>query len=921
MKKGIRSRICALMSLTLAIPVGLAAVAPATFADTVKASQDVPFVVDAQSLNGQNGAAGSLDLTAVGDLDWVHITGDQTNRKAGADLIEVSSLNTDRAVGTTGDSPMKYVWSDGDPTTSTDGVTSAGVFFQNPKEGKSGGYEVTIPKSDSWREMRLIGGLWQTTAELRVEATSDSEPSYVESLSAGGSPVVKDYTVLIAPGEGLSFTVETLDGVTVDGNASLAAVALSEVDFEATEASITNSAAPDHIDLTDLGTVDWLHLDGANSDHKASGGETITVQNRSGDEIDPISASDHPVAFSWSDGDPTESADQVRSGGVFSAHDVADGKPRGFDLDFTSSDEARLVTFVASSWNANVELSLFLDDESAASASDTSLQSSNDASYARQFEIEIPAGVSAKVTAQIASANHDWANIALAGIAVSEPDTRDELQKLQDLLDDAKEMSPLTSSELTATQLKAVIDSTESLLNGGPSSDEISAQLRMLTLAYNAAANAGGSYTSATNPGLTSSFGWEGDRHAPIAYIDGSYLLRDRDDLMITFGIPSIPGKIDWYNAEDYLPAFVSEYEKAGMEFTLQSFANEATISDNRYEIAYSRMTVKNTNNSEMRLPVVSSELVPLNEGASRTTIGAGDSVTMDFAIAADRFNGTYEWPSTEQVSAQGSYDENYAEMKTYWNERIDGNDGLKGIASINELPNEDLINAYKAGYIYTLIIRDDIEKEKRLHVGENGYDEMFDHDTIGIVASLLTIGDYTDAKDYLLTLPAQLQYDDAKWKYSWPYALYLQRTGDQDFIKQQFETIKTNTHNVETDRIDDGTGVIKKTDAIDSHGYWTIDNWSALAGLTTYGWIAEQVGEAEEVQWAKDQYESLLEATNAQLGETIEKYGLDYIPMSMVEPNEDGPVAIPATATGHRCSCSAAGVGMATYSVLSNLA
>ncbi|MDN6486815.1 MAG: hypothetical protein L0K34_04955, partial [Ancrocorticia sp.] len=171
-------------------------------------------------MNGQNGAAGSLNLTAVGNLDWAHITGEQTNRKAGADLIEVSSLNTDRAVGTTGDSPMKYAWSDGDPTTSTDGVTSAGVFFQNPKEGEPGGYQVTVPKADSWREMRLIGGLWQATAELRVEATSDSEPSYVEALSAGGSPVVKDYTVLIAPGEGLTFTVETLDGVTVDGNAS-----------------------------------------------------------------------------------------------------------------------------------------------------------------------------------------------------------------------------------------------------------------------------------------------------------------------------------------------------------------------------------------------------------------------------------------------------------------------------------------------------------------------------------------------------------------------------------------------------------------------------------------------------------------------------------------------------------------------------
>ena len=58
-------------------------------------------------------------------------------------------------------------------------------------------------------------------------------------------------------------------------------------------------------------------------------------------------------------------------------------------------------------------------------------------------------------------------------------------------------------------------------------------------------------------------------------------------------------------------------------------------------------------------------------------------------------------------------------------------------------------------------LIRDDINGTKELHVGENGYDEMFDHDTIGIVSTLLTIGDFTYAKDYLTSLPAQLQYDD----------------------------------------------------------------------------------------------------------------------------------------------------------------
>ena len=76
----------------------------------------------------------------------------------------------------------------------------------------------------------------------------------------------------------------------------------------------------------------------------------------------------------------------------------------------------------------------------------------------------------------------------------------------------------------------------------------------------------------------------------------------------------------------------------------------------------------------------------------------------------------------------------------------------------------------------------------------------------------------------------------------------------------------KKHTHNVETDRIDDGEGIIKKTNAIDSNGYWLIDNWAALAGLTTYQYLCDEMhdkyGEElyqTESQWAQEEYDSLL--------------------------------------------------------------
>lgn len=881
-----KSRVSAFVTLALAIPAGLAA-GPAALADTKEVAEDAPFVVSAEKLSGKDGDAGPMDLTRIGSSDWVHITGDQINRKNVDPVIEVEDLNNVRATGTLKDSPYSYTWSDGSPTEAARDLTTGGVYYHDATTG-AGGYQVTIPADDAWRELRLVGGAYQSTAEISAQATSQSEPSYVENIGAGSTAIVKDYTILVAPDEGLTVTVKTKSGNGKSPNVSLAAAALSEVDFSNKATGISTSKVPAEMNLTELGTVDWLHLNGEKFTRKDGGGETITVSNRSRKKID--TQSDNPVRYSWTDGTPTATEDGTTKGGVFSVNGVPEDDPKGFDLSFSASDEERVVRFVAGAWKADADLNLYLGEDETPADTNSILRPGSPAQSVL-FEIKIPAGTTARVTADILNQSSDKANVALGAVAVSGPDTTDVVDKLENLLADAQQVSPLASSKMGLQQLQAIIRQTEDLLAGDYTESDIEVQLRILQLAYDGAIDSGGSYTYESNAGLTSSFGWEGDRHAPIAYIDGSYKLRDRGDLMVTFGVPNIPGDIDWYNAEGYLPAFISEYEKAGLKFKIQSFSNEATIADNRYEIAYSRMVVENTADSQQALPVVSSELIPLNDDAARSTIEPSETVTMDWAIAADRFNGSYDWPSADQIVGLGSYDDAYEAMKTFWNEKVDG------IASINELPNDELINAYKAGYIYTLIIRDDIDGEKHLNVGENGYDKLYDHDTIGIVASLLTVGDYSDAKDYLKTLPAQLQYDDAKWKYSWPFALYLQRTGDEEFIRDVFEKqIKPNTHMIETDRADDGEGfmIMKRTNAIDSKGLWTIDNWSALAGLTTYAWIADQLGETDEVEWANAQYDSLQEDVNGRLQKTIDDNDLDYIPMSMVEPNEDGPRSDP---------------------------
>ena len=66
-------------------------------------------------------------------------------------------------------------------------------------------------------------------------------------------------------------------------------------------------------------------------------------------------------------------------------------------------------------------------------------------------------------------------------------------------------------------------------------------------------------YACRKYPGYVSVFGWEGDKDAPISIIDGSYLLRDRKNTLITFGLADIDGKIEWVNKEGWLPCLVSK--------------------------------------------------------------------------------------------------------------------------------------------------------------------------------------------------------------------------------------------------------------------------------------------------------------------------------------------------------------------------
>jgi len=442
-----------------------------------------------------------------------------------------------------------------------------------------------------------------------------------------------------------------------------------------------------------------------------------------------------------------------------------------------------------------------------------------------------------------------------------------------------------------------------------------------------------GKYSSETDGGLTGSFGFESDMNAPIAYVDGSFRLKSRGNLMVRFGVTGLKEKgiaIDWYNRDGYLPCYVSEYTVDGVSYKIEEFANKHTIDGNPVEVAYAKMTAINNSGEKRLLPVVSKELVPLNNAAEYSyIINAGETVVREYAIKADRFENEghtgerYDvepkapFPADQKIldaakavsdiGANSIFENNYAAMKTYWDNRLAGIIDIK-MPNSKDVNNKDsLVNAYKAGYIYTLLIKDNTF----LHIGENGYDRLFSHDTIGVLQSLITAGDFKDAKNYLESVPmtgginienGEVDPDlywDANWKLPWAYSVYLSKTGDLDFVKEKYEgVIKKMAHSIHDDRTGaNHDGIMKSTLAIDTYGQWTVDDQAALMGLVAYKYICNELAIKEidpskkdyylaEVQWANAEYDSLLQVVTTTLENTINNNNLNYIPASIVQPN-----------------------------------
>ncbi len=397
--------------------------------------------------------------------------------------------------------------------------------------------------------------------------------------------------------------------------------------------------------------------------------------------------------------------------------------------------------------------------------------------------------------------------------------------------------------------------------------------------------------------GTASEIGWQGNAQGVVTCLGGTFFVQDGINQNFGFGIYN-GAPTTWTDADGYLPAQVTTFRRAGAIVSITEFADKVVLGGRDYVAVYSRVAVRNpTDRVVMANPQASSGLVPLNSAPSAVDPGA--SVVHDFVVAVDRFGNDYPWPTAEALAADGSLDHHYAHMRSFWTGQ------LSTIAGIT-VPDPALADAYKSGFIYTQIAR----SGNALNTGVNGYGSEYSHDVVGILANLFTQGAFADAHALLLearnVVGSQGQYVDGTWTYAWPWAIYLMKTGDLNFVKQNFSSegpmgagqpsIEDTADAIATDRTGP-SGIMESTSDIDFEGYWTTDNFEALLGLAAYRYLAQSLGDGAEAAWATDQYDSLLSASNQTLDATISQYGLDYLPCSMLEPNTANTCANPEDA------------------------
>ncbi|MEG0457246.1 MAG: hypothetical protein RR549_03860, partial [Oscillospiraceae bacterium] len=572
-------------------------------------------------------AVDDFNLSKMGDRDWVYPLGEKEIRKHKVNdentpvgLIKIEQLTTgkDYKAIKADKSPVNISFSDGTPEKQGNGLKDCVTYrfkdgdktsaFKDISEFKAG-YKITVPASDNAQVLTFISGAYQAESAISVYVNGEEKPIFVnKDIKADNSNVTRKFTINVRPKNEIVIECLMNKKKNENGFISLNGIACGKIKVS-DNIKINCENAFGQMNLSQVGDIDWLHISGTTQDASS---QPVYVRKNIEQSLINFSLmkdcgaltkqTDSKVAFSWNDGIAGfETAENSSLGGVVtympgdvsSVGIIPSSKEVGYTIDISASEDRRKLTFVTGVWEAKGEISIYLNDSSVA-AHGTSISANGDA-VANIYTVNLEKGDSAKVKFTLKQKTNVYGNIAISAIALGTDNKGIDYRKnLESLCADAENFDPEGINESVVGLLNAELANAKEILKDSSASDDkLYESYVFLNYSYDKAITLAGErkYSNISSPGLVSSFGWEGDKHAPIAYIDGTYKLRDNGDKIINFGVWDIKEKINWYNKEGYLPCFVSEFSKNELSHTVENFADLVIVDGKKYEIAYSRMT------------------------------------------------------------------------------------------------------------------------------------------------------------------------------------------------------------------------------------------------------------------------------------------------------------------------------------------
>ncbi len=159
----------------------------------------------------------------------------------------------------------------------------------------------------------------------------------------------------------------------------------------------------------------------------------------------------------------------------------------------------------------------------------------------------------------------------------------------------------------------------------------------------------------------------------------------------------------------------------------ITEFADRVLLGGHAYVVVYCRVAVTNpTDGVVVADPFPSSGLVPLAIAPNR--VRPHTASVHDYVLAVDRFGQSYPWPAPRALAGAGGFDKHFAHMRAFWDAQ------LSKVAQVS-VPEGQLNDAYRSGFIYTMIARSGIPS----NTGVNNYESEFSHDVVGILANPVT--------------------------------------------------------------------------------------------------------------------------------------------------------------------------------------